>query len=93
MPPCQVMRVRPGNLLPARLQPLLHHLDLVGLGHLDAQAELLHVLARSARREQLGHLDRLRVVGDHSLHEADVAVGVPTFDTSAALEALTIRLS
>ena len=45
-----VMRVRIGQRLAARRQPVLHHLDLVVLRDLDAQAELLHVVAAGRDR-------------------------------------------
>ena len=42
-------------------------------------AELLHVLAAAARLEQFGHVDRLRVVMNHPLHELHVGRGRPDF--------------
>ena len=38
-------------------------------------AELAHLRPLGARLQQLGHLDRLRVVADHALHELDVGGG------------------
>ena len=54
---------------------MLHHLNLVRLRNRDPHGELLHVTIGRPRLEQLGHLDRLRVVGDHALHEGDVRRG------------------
>jgi hypothetical protein len=59
------------RLLPVG-KPRPHHLDLVGLRDLDAQREHFHVVALCAGLEQLDHLDRLRVVANHALHEFDV---------------------
>ena len=68
--------VERAHLLSARAEPALHHVDLVLLRHVDPQRELLHVLGRGSRRHERGHLDRLRVVADHALHELDVGVDV-----------------
>jgi hypothetical protein len=67
-----VHRVRVRRVLAVRLEPALHHPDLVGLRHLNPQAELLHVVAVRPRLQQLGHVDRLRVVMNHALHERHV---------------------
>jgi hypothetical protein len=53
----------------------LHHVDLVELRDLDPQRELPHVVAGGARLQERGHLDRLRVMADHPLHELDVRAG------------------
>ena len=66
------MRVRARHLLAARLEPALHHLDLVRLRHVDALGEHPHVVALGPLRQQRGHLERLRVMADHPLHEPDV---------------------
>ncbi len=68
----RVVRVRARDLLSAGLQPPLHHLDFVRLRHLDALGEQPHVVAAGALRQQGRHLERLRVVADHTLHEPDV---------------------
>ena len=67
-----------GDSLAARPQPLLHHLDLVFLGELDALCQPVHLFALAPRGEELGHLERLGVVRDHPLHEPHV--GVPELD-------------
>ena len=71
------MRVERGDILPARAQPLLHHRDLVFLRELDTLRQPLHHIAAALRRKELCHLDRLRMVGDHPLHELHVGVGEP----------------
>jgi hypothetical protein len=67
-----VHHMRVGSGLAPRFQPPLHHLDLVGLRHLDAQRQLPHVGAGGSRGEERGHLQRLRVVMNHALHEFHV---------------------
>ena len=62
----------PGTSLPARFEPPLHHLDFVGLRHLDAPGEQPHVVAAGPLGQQGRHLERLRVMSDHTLHEPDV---------------------
>ena len=64
------------HLLSAIREPSLHHLDLVDLRQLDAQRELLHNVAAAAGAQEIGHLDRLRVMADHPLHELDVGADV-----------------
>jgi hypothetical protein len=61
-----------GNLLAALAQPTPHHRDLVALGDADPLGEELHVLPRGARRNEGRHLQGLRVVRNHALHEAHV---------------------
>ena len=63
--------------LPAGPQPRLHHLDLVVLRELDALREAPHGVAGGPLGDERGHLERLRVVRDHPLHELDVAVREP----------------
>ncbi len=67
-----MVRVRSRDLLPAGLEPPLHHLDFVGLRHLDALGEQPHVVPAGALGQQGDHLERLRVMSDHTLHELDV---------------------
>jgi hypothetical protein len=74
-----MMRVRPGDLLAAHFEPLAHHVHLVFLRYLDAQAEPLEVLGRGAIGDERHHLHRLRVVADHPLHEFDVGRRVTDF--------------
>src|ERR1043165_9504387 len=64
------------DALAADLEPPLHHLDHVVLRQFDAQRELLHLVAGGTRLEQFHHLQRLRVMADHPLHELDVGAGV-----------------
>ena len=70
-----VMRVNLRDLQRARAQPLLHHFDFVFLGELDALGEPVHDVPRAPGGEEIGHLDRLGVVGNHALHELDVGFG------------------
>ena len=72
----RMVRVRIRQRLAAAFQPVLHHLDLVGLRHLDPQRELPHVLAAAPGLQQRRHLQRLRVMADHPLHEPHVRRGV-----------------
>ena len=58
----------PGTGWP-RVEPALHHLDLVGLRDLDALCQQPHVVTPCPLGQQGGHLERLRVVTDHTLHE------------------------
>ena len=67
-----MVRVRVGSVLAAGLQPVLHHVDLVDLRSVDAPASI-RMSSRAVRDvEQADHVDRLRVVADHPLHEAHV---------------------
>ena len=67
-----MVRMLARHLLATRFEPLAHHLDLVGLRDFDAGRELPHVLVLGPRLQQLRHVDRLRVVVDHALHEPHV---------------------
>ena len=58
-----------------RARSHLHHLDFVFLRYLDAFGELVHDVPLAPGREELGHLERLGVVGDHPLHEAHIGFG------------------
>jgi hypothetical protein len=78
-PAGHVMRVLVGQRRAARGEPAAHHLDLVLLRHVDAHAELLHVVALRVRRDQRDHLHGLRVMADHPLHELDVGGGGANF--------------
>jgi hypothetical protein len=64
--------VRAGSVLAAGLQPVLHQVDLVNLRDGDAAAEHPDLVVRGSRVDEIDHVDRLRVVGDHPLHEAHV---------------------
>ena len=68
----RMMRVQVRHLLTAPGQPFLHHLDFVGLRQLDALRQLPDGVAAAVRGHQRGHVERLRVMADHPLHEADV---------------------
>jgi hypothetical protein len=70
-----VMRVRVRQFLPARAQPALHHVNLVFLRDRDAQRQPAHGLVLRAVVDEGAHLERLRVVADHALHELDVGLG------------------
>ena len=76
-PAGRMMRIRRRHRLAALAQPLLHHLDLVFLGKLDALRYLPHRVARGAGIKQRGHLQRLRVVGNHPLHEPHIGLAIP----------------
>jgi hypothetical protein len=57
-------------------QPPLHEGDLIALRDLDAPRENADALAGTVRRRPARHDHRLRVMTDHSLHEADVGRGI-----------------
>jgi hypothetical protein len=61
--------MRSRDRLAARFEPALHHLDLVGLRDLDALCQQPHVVTPRPLGQQGDHLERLRVVTDHTLHE------------------------
>src|ERR1051326_1639395 len=63
-----------GNLA-ADLQPAAHHLDLVRLGKRHSQAELSHVVALSVPGQQIRHINGLKMVVNHALHELDIGFG------------------
>src|SRR5262245_20540969 len=69
-----MMRMLVWNLTSAYLQPTLHHLYLVGLRQLDTMCQHPHVLASGPRRQQRSHVECLRVVMDHCLHESNVSI-------------------
>ncbi len=71
-----VHRVPVRHLLASYVQPALHHLDLIVLRELDAQGEPLQVLAAASRLQQFDHLQCLRMMADHPLHELDVGPNV-----------------
>ena len=77
LPAVGVVRVDLRDRLPAGPQPRLHHLDLVVLRELDALRQAPHGLAGSPLGDERGHLERLRVMRNHPLHEPDVAVREP----------------
>ena len=87
-------RAGSGNLLAARLQPALHHLDLVRLRHVDAQAELLHVALRGARRAAASTISTAwawwPIMPCMNLTSAAVAC---TFERSLAWSAAITRLA
>jgi hypothetical protein len=56
-------------------QPLLHEPDLGLLRLVDLLGELDEVLTGIVPRGQTGHVDGLRVMRDHALHEANVRLG------------------
>ena len=64
-----------GSGLAAILQPALHHADLVRLRDVDSLRQQAHALGRAAFGHERRHLDRLRVVANHALHEPDVGGG------------------
>src|SRR5205814_729238 len=72
----RVLRIGVGNGLMPIAKPLLHHFDLVFWRHLDAPSQNTDVRAGRALGNESSHHQRLRVVADHSLHEADVGGGV-----------------
>jgi hypothetical protein len=57
-------------------KPALHEPDLIPLGDVDALGENADVAARPVGRRERDHLQRLRVVGNHPLHEPDVGGGI-----------------
>ena len=71
-----VVRVLARDLLAPDLQPVLHHLDLVRLRHVDPVSQQPHILAARARGDERHHFHGLRVMADHPLHESDVRLGV-----------------
>ena len=73
----RMVRMRRGNLFPARRQPSLHHLDFVGLRDLDALRQLPHGVTGRPAVDQVGHLHGLRMMADHALHELHVGGGMP----------------
>jgi len=64
-----------GHVLIAVLQPARHQADLVTLRDLHAQAHLLDRAIAGACVNQGRHLQRLRVVMNHALHERDIGLG------------------
>jgi hypothetical protein len=61
-----------GRCLAAVAQPFAHESNLVGLRRVDAPGGVDQRLAVGAVPDQRRHFDRLLVVEDHVLHEADV---------------------
>ena len=62
-----------GHAFAACLQPFAHEVDFVGLAGEDAISGVLHALVAGAGLGEFRHRDRLSVVEDHVLHEADIA--------------------
>ena len=67
-----VMRRRVGRFLAALGQPVLHKLDFIGLGRIDAPGDIHEFRTVGARGDQGGHLHRLIVVRNHILHKAHI---------------------
>ena len=61
------------NRFAARFQPLGHEGDFVLLRGEDTGGDLAHRVVAGAVLCKFRHLDRLPVVGDHALHEHDIA--------------------
>lgn len=79
--------VRRRHLLVAGAEPALHLRDLVLLGDGDAFGEEEHLGAAGAVGHELGHDERLCVVSDHVLHEADIGEGVAIADAAVLVGA------
>jgi hypothetical protein len=70
------MGMRARYFLAAHLEPALHHLDLVGLRDLDPLCQFAHVITARPVRNERRHVECLRVVMNHPLHELHVRGGV-----------------
>src|SRR5689334_21076599 len=66
---------RVGRVLTVGAKPLLHQPDLDDLGLVYLLGELEQVWPGAVGRRHSGHVNGLGVVGDHSLHEANVRLG------------------
>ena len=62
--------------LSVRPKPVLHDADLGHLRLVDLVGELEDPRVGPMRLGHPGHVDGLRVVGDHALHELDVGYGI-----------------
>src|SRR5690606_21537313 len=72
-----VVRVALRGAVDVVVQPRLHRLDLGPLGGGDPVGDLLHRLPLHPLLDQVGHLQRLRVVLDHLEHVLHIGLVVP----------------